>query len=122
MGIEINEFGDVMAQSIVDFFNNGYQTKIINKCIEGGVEFVASPSNEILKGNKFVITGTLVNFKRSEIKNKLELMGATISSSISVKTDYLICGANPGSTKLSKANELNISIIDEQTLIDLIKV
>ena len=120
--IEINEFGDVMAQSIVDFFNNEYEAKIINKCIEGGIEFIDSPSNEILKGNKFVITGTLVNFKRSEIKNKLELMGATISASVSVKTDYLICGINPGSTKLSKANELNISIIDEQKLIDLIKV
>ena len=120
--IQINEFGDIMAESIVNFFNDSLNHDIINKCLDGGLSFIKSESSDQLAGNKFAITGTLTQFKRTEIKNKLESMGASVSSSVSSKTDYLICGENPGGTKLNKAQELNIKIINETELSILIQV
>ena len=120
--IQINEFGDIMAESIVNFFNDSLNHDIINKCLDGGLSFIKSESSDQLAGNKFAITGTLTQFNRTEIKNKLESMGASVSSSVSSKTDYLICGENPGGTKLNKAQELNIKIINETELSILIQM
>ena len=120
--IQVNEFGDIMAKSIINFFNDSHNKEIINRCLDGGLEFVKSESSNQLNGNKFAITGTLIKFKRSEIKNKLESLGASVTSSVSSKTDYLICGENPGGTKLNKAQELNIKIINEDELNTLIEL
>ena len=120
--IQVNEFGDIMAKSIINFFNDSHNKEIINRCLDGGLEFVKSESSDQLNGNKFAITGTLIQFKRSEIKNKLESLGASVTSSVSSKTDYLICGENPGGTKLNKAQELNIKIINEDELNTLIEL
>ena len=120
--IQVNEFGDIMAKSIINFFNDSHNKEIINRCLDGGLEFVKSESSNQLNGNKFAITGTLIKFKRSEIKNKLESLGASVASSVSSKTDYLICGENPGGTKLNKAQELNIKIINEDELNTLIEL
>ena len=120
--IQVNEFGDIMAKSIINFFNDSHNKEIINRCLDGGLEFVKSESSDQLNGNKFAITGTLIQFKRSEIKNKLESLGASVASSVSSKTDYLICGENPGGTKLNKAQELNIKIINEDDLNTLIEL
>ena len=120
--IQINEFGDIMAESIVNFFNDSCNQGMINRCLDGGLVFIKSESSDQLAGNKFAITGTLTQFKRSEIKNKLESMGASVSSSVSSKIDYLICGENPGGTKLNKAQELDIKIINESELSTLIQV
>ena len=120
--IQVNEFGDIMAKSIINFFNDSHNKEIINRCLDGGLEFVKSESSDQLNGNKFAITGTLIQFKRSEIKNKLESLGASVASSVSSKTDYLICGENPGGTKLNKAQELNIKIINEDELNTLIEL
>ena len=111
-----------MAKSIINFFNDSHNKEIINRCLDGGLEFVKSESSDQLNGNKFAITGTLIKFKRSEIKNKLESLGASVTSSVSSKTDYLICGENPGGTKLNKAQELNIKIINEDELNTLIEL
>ena len=120
--IQINEFGDVMAQSLIDFLSDGYNKEIIRKCLDGGLVFIKTASSDKLERNKFAITGTLIQFKRSDIKNKLESMGASVTSSVSSKTDYLICGENPGGAKLNKARNLNIKIINENDLIDLLGV
>ena len=120
--IQVNEFGDIMAKSIINFFNDSHNKEIINRCLDGGLEFVKSESSDQLNGDKFAITGTLIKFKRSEIKNKLESLGASVASSVSSKTDYLICGENPGGTKLNKAQELNIKIINEDELNTLIEL
>ena len=78
-------------------------------------------SNE-LKDIKFVITGTINNMSRTQLKSNLEKYGAIISSSISAKTDYLILGDNPGKNKLTKAKKLNIKIIRESDVAGLINV
>jgi len=120
--IQINEFGDVMAQSLIDFLSDSYNKEVISKCLDGGLVFIKTASSDKLERNKFAITGTLVQFKRSDIKNKLESMGASVASSVSSKTDYLICGENPGGSKLNKARNFNIKIINEDDLIDLLGV
>ena len=73
-----------------------------------------------MNGKVFVISGVFESLSRDEIKNIIELNGGKISSSVSKKTNYLIAGNNIGPSKLSTANELGVSIINEVNLIDLI--
>ncbi len=120
--IKLDEIGDVMAQSIITFFKNENNKKNIYRCLEGGLSFLELQTDGPLKDEKFVITGTINHHKRSEIKKILEAKGARVSSSINSKTNYLICGENPGETKLAKAHKLNVKIIYQQELLSLIKV
>ena len=114
--IQIDEIGAISADAIIDFFNND----IINKCLEAGLKFeeVYTVKNS-LSGITFVITGTL-KISRSEMKSKLESYGAKIVSSISAKTNYLICGENPGQNKMNKANELSIKNISESEVLQML--
>ena len=73
-----------------------------------------------MNGKIFVISGVFESHSRDEIKNKIELNGGKVSSSVSKKTNYLVAGNNIGPSKLSTANELGVSIINEVNLIDLI--
>ena len=118
--ININEVGDIMAESVVQFFNDIRNQEIINRCLNAGLKFKAEgfQSNQ-LQGIQFVITGSINNMSRTQLKSKLENYGASVSSSISTKTDYLILGEKPGQNKLIKAKELNIKIISESDLINL---
>ena len=120
--IKLDEIGDIMAQSIINFFSNENNLKSINRCIEGGVVFIEPVSNLPLKDEKFTITGTIENYKRSELKKILEEKGARVSSSINSKTNYLICGENPGKKKLSDAKKLKIKILSQKELLTLIKL
>ena len=96
---------------------------MINTCIDAGLVFeIEELSSNKLEGVSFVITGKLGSISRSETKSKLESIGAKVLSSVSSKTDYLICGKDPGKNKLDKSNKLNIKIINESELIDLINV
>ena len=117
----INEFGDIMAQSFVNFFKVEENIKIINECIDSGVIFKPknTTSNQ-LAGTKLVITGTLSK-SRNTIKSQLESMGAKIVSVVSNKIDYLLCGENPGSAKFKKAQALDVKIINEKDLDLLVK-
>ncbi|MAV64974.1 MAG: DNA ligase (NAD(+)) LigA [Candidatus Marinimicrobia bacterium] len=116
----INEIGDVMATSIVDFFSLKDNQNIINRCIDIGLKLKNQDdfSNQ-LEGVSFVITGKLESMSRVEVKLKIESMGARVVSTISSKTDYLVCGTAPGKNKIDKSKELNIRIISEEELIDL---
>ena len=123
--LEIPGVGNVVAKAILDWFAEDGNIEILNRLQASGLNMSKLPNDSAtdrLKGNKFAITGTLTQFNRIEIKNKLESMGASVSSSVSSKTDYLICGENPGGTKLNKAQELNIKIINETELSILIQV
>ena len=121
--IKIDEFGEIMAKSVFEFFNNQKNINIINRCLQGGLKFKkGSNIGNKLAGYIFVITGTIDGLSRSEIKSKLELDGAKVSSSISSKTTYLVSGNKPGSKKIVKANQLGVEIIDEKKLFDLISV
>ena len=120
--IKLDEIGDIMAQSIINFFSDESNLKSIHRCIEGGVVFIEPVSNLPLKDEKFTITGTIENYKRSELKKILEEKGARVSSSINRKTNYLICGENPGKKKLSDANKHKIKILSQKELLTLIKL
>ena len=118
--IEIDEIGDISADAIIDFFNNSYNIDIINKCLDAGLQFEeVHPIKNTLSGTTFVITGTL-KISRNEMKSKLESHGAKIVSSVSAKTNYLICGENSGQKKVNKANELSIKTISEREVIQML--
>ena len=116
----IHEIGEIMASSIVEYFSNQSNMSDINECISLGVTFKKNKVSSEFKDLSFVITGSFENLSRSDIKKKLEGFGARVSSSISKNTSYLVLGSNPGS-KLQKANNLNISIINETDLDTLLE-
>ena len=96
--------------------------KTIEQLKERGVntEYASSRSSDKLMGLSFVITGTLPSYSRYDAKALIESHGGTVKSSVSKKTSYLLAGEEAGS-KLTKAQELGVKIIDEQTLLDMIK-
>ncbi len=114
----ISEIGDKMAESIVTFFKQEQNIKLIRKLQECGVNTKGSKKeireNEHFKGKTFVLTGGLANFTREQAKEIIESFGGKVSGSVSKKTDYVLAGENAGS-KLDKANELNVAVIDEDT-------
>ena len=116
--IQVEDIGEVAASNLVSFFEN----KKFLKILENFKKLNFNLSNEIsnnqeshLLNKKIVITGTLSSYSRNELKETLEKMGAKVSSAVSKNTDYLISGSDPGS-KIKKASELNIQIIDEDGL------
>ena len=118
--ILIDEIGDIVAKSITDYFSDGYNITIINRMIISGVIFkkIIKKSN-LLHNNSFVISGTLPSLSRNQAKDIITDHGGIISSSISKKTDYLLCGEKAGS-KLNKAKNLGIKIINETNLMEMI--
>lgn len=121
--IVIDEIGEKMAINIVGYFNNDENIILINELIEQNVNTVFTDSvsnNLILKGMKIVVTGTLINFSRNEIKDKIIELGGVPTTSVSAKTDFVIKGDNPGS-KYDKAIALGIKIVTEEEFINMIK-
>ena len=122
--MEIRDIGEIIANSIIDYFIDKDNIKTINKLIDYGVNTKLLNEVEVInKENMFynktiVITGTL-SMPRDELKSILESLGAIINDSVTSKTDILIVGSNPGS-KYNKAIELNKTIINEEELNKLI--
>ncbi|MDB5079113.1 MAG: ligase [Chloroflexi bacterium] len=121
----IKGMGRVAAQSIVKFFANENNRKIVQKIIDAGVR-TEDPIEEenggrkALAGKTFVLTGNLVNYGRKQAEELLKRRGATIGSSVSKNTDYVIAGAEAGS-KLTKAQQLGVSILDEEAFTRLVE-
>ena len=118
--LSIEEVGVKIAESILAWFSKEHHQKIIERLKEYGLQFegvniTLEGSSEKLKGLTFVISGTFQNFSRDELKADIELHGGKNVSSISAKTSYLIAGENIGPSKLEKATQLKIPIIDEET-------
>jgi len=120
----IREIGPIMAKSIIEFFSNPENLKVIEKLRKAGVKMEREEEEEkvekILSGKTFVITGTLDNYTRAEITELIKKLGGNVTNSVSRKTDYLICGKEPGS-KLQKAKSLGIKIISEKEFEEMIK-
>lgn len=117
---EIEGVGPNIAQAIVDWFNRPSNHELLEKLKSVGVWPVAqkvapTPEKQPLQNLTFVVTGTLPNFTREEVKQYIQRFGGKVSDSVSKKTDYLVAGENAGS-KLDKARELGVKIIDEPTL------
>ncbi|MCX8082236.1 MAG: NAD-dependent DNA ligase LigA [bacterium] len=118
----IREIGPVVAKSIVDFFSNKENLNVIEKLKKAGVKTkqeVSSGKSDKLAGLTFVITGTLKSYTRDEITGLIKKHGGKVTESVSGKTNYLICGDEPGS-KLDKAKSLKIKIIGEDEFKQLI--
>lgn len=121
--IEIPDFGKVMAESIVNFFKNPSNLKLIEDLKLLGVNMIALKSNEekdTFKGMKFVLTGTLETLGRKEAAELIENRGGNVSSSVSKNTSIVVAGEESGS-KLKKAQDLGVKIIDEKIFRQLLE-
>ena len=118
----IDEVGEVVAESIFNYFNDQDNALEIERLFNCGVKIVyeSSVSGGVFEGEKIVLTGTLTDFKRDEAIKIIESLGGQIMSSVSKNTTLVIAGESAGS-KLDKARALNIKIIDEETFKTLIK-
>jgi DNA ligase (NAD+) len=121
----VPEIGEKMARSIIAFFQEDRNRQLIDKLKAAGVnmhslENIADHQNKRLEGLTFVLTGTLEKYKRNEVKEIIERLGGKVSGSVSKKTNYVLAGSDAGS-KLQKANQLGISVIDESAFEEMIK-
>ncbi len=121
----VDEIGERIAQSVVDFFENKENGISIDRLKSYGVQFetieIINPNaTDNLAGKTFVVSGVFEEFSRDDLKKAIEDNGGKVGSSISAKTDYVVAGANMGPAKLEKAIKLNISIISETDFMKLI--
>ena len=120
---EVKDIGEVSAQCIYDFFHNEKNEALLNRLKDYGVNMEYIPeegADERFLGQTFVITGTLPNMERKEAAALIEKFGGKVSGSVSKKTNYVLAGENAGS-KLTKANELGITVISEDKLLEMTK-
>ena len=118
--VEVDEIGDIVAESITSYF--GKHGWLIEKFKEIGIDpkfNVVMPTGGVLTGKKLVLTGTLPTLTRTEATELIEKAGGTTSSSVSKSTDYVLAGENAGS-KLDKARSLGVKIITENELLAMI--
>ena len=123
--VAVDEIGDRIAQSIIDFSNNLGNIQLINRLNSYGLQLEVSQENlanqtNKLEGQIFVVSGVFHQMNRNELKKAIEDNGGKVSSSISKKTNFIVAGDNMGPSKLSKAESLGIPIISEQDFIDKI--
>jgi DNA ligase (NAD+) len=121
----VDEIGDRIAQSVIDFFENQENRIIIDRLKSYGVQFeviekINPNATNKLTGKTFVVSGVFEKFSRDELKKTIEDNGGKVGSSISAKTDYVIAGDNMGPAKLEKANKLNIPVISEDDFIKIL--
>ena len=123
--ILVDEIGDKIAQSVVQFFENQENIRIIERLKQKGVQLQSGEETALLSekliGKTFVVSGVFEIYSRDELKKAIEDNGGKVGSSISSKTDYVIAGDNMGPSKLEKANQLKIPIISEndfKTMLD----
>jgi DNA ligase (NAD+) len=120
---ECEDIGEVIARSVVQWYGDGRNRKLIDRLRSAGLNFrselyqpraAAGP----FAGKTFVLTGTLPSLKREEAAAKIEALGGKVSGSVSKKTDYVVAGEEAGS-KLDKAQKLGVKVIDEAELLRL---
>lgn len=115
--LAVPAIGEIIADSVVQWFASAENQAFLAKLLAGGVrpQTVRKTADGLLQGKVFVITGTLPTLSREQAKAMLEAAGAKVTGSVSKKTDFLLAGENPGS-KLAKAQELSVPVIDEAAL------
>ncbi|MGA9544320.1 MAG: NAD-dependent DNA ligase LigA [Candidatus Sulfotelmatobacter sp.] len=114
---DVNEVGPRIAESIVEFFSIAANRKLVERLREAGLTLTGQKKQRGTKlaGKTFVLTGTLAHFTRDEAKKMIEDAGGKVTGSVSKKTDYVVAGADAGS-KLDKAKELGVLVIDEKEM------
>ena len=121
--IELNDIGDISAMAIINYFKNPDNQAVVQRLKEYGVNMniiEAQDGDERFDGKTFVVTGTLPTLSRKAASELIEKHGGKVSGSVSKKTDYLLAGENAGS-KLTKAQNLGINVISEETLLEMVK-
>lgn len=124
---QVDEIGERIAQSVVDFFANEENRSLIERLKAVGLQFElqkndnAVPESDILQGKSFVISGVFSLHTRDEYKVMIEQNGGKNVSSVSAKTNYILAGENMGPAKLEKAAKLGIAIINENQFLDMLK-
>jgi DNA ligase (NAD+) len=123
---ETEDIGEVIAQSLVDWFADKPNQQLIERLCGAGLNFQSdsykpkgATTSGPLVGKTFVLTGTLPTLKRDEAQAKIEAAGGKVSGSVSKKTDYVVAGEEAGS-KLEKAKQLGVPVIDEPSLLKLL--
>jgi DNA ligase (NAD+) len=121
----VDEIGERIARSVVDFFENEENKIIIERLKNFGVQFeiiekINPDATNKLEGKTFVVSGVFAQFSRDELKKAIEDNGGKVGSSISSKTHYVVAGENMGPAKLDKASKLNIPIISETEFMDML--
>ncbi|MFM8257333.1 MAG: helix-hairpin-helix domain-containing protein, partial [Polynucleobacter sp.] len=119
----VNDVGPVVADSIVSFMSEPHNREVIEQLLASGIEFQKEGRTTTvdLSGKTFVLTGTLPTLSRDQAKELLEAAGAKVAGSVSQKTSFVVAGSEAGS-KLDKATELGIPILDEATLLLMLDV
>jgi len=119
---EVNEVGPRIAQSIVEFFQERRNRELVQQLRSAGLSFTGNKKQRGTKlaGKTFVLTGTLARYTRDEAKKMIEDAGGKVASSVSKKTDYVVAGADAGS-KLEKAKELGVKVVDEKEMEKLLR-
>lgn len=122
----VNEVGPVVAASIVSFMSESHNREVIEQLMALGINpqeqlMVTAQMNEQIHGKTFVLTGTLPTMSRDQAKELLEAAGAKVAGSVSSKTHYVVAGSDAGS-KLEKAQQLGISVIDEGELLKMLNL
>ena len=117
----IDEIGEIIAKSIVNYFEQRQNRQIIEELRKYGLNFICNEKNTegVFTGKTFVLTGTLPTMNRNEASKLIKDNGGKVSSSVSKKTDFLLAGDEAGS-KLDKANSLGIRVISEEELLNMI--
>ena len=118
---DVGEVGPKIAESIAEFFSNSANRKLVERLRGAGLTFKGQKKERGTKlaGKTFVLTGTLAHFTRDEAKKLIEDAGGKVSGSVSKKTDYVVAGSDAGS-KLDKAKELGVPVIDEKEMEKLV--
>lgn len=124
--LEVGDIGEIIAQSIIEYFSNPQNINIIERLKKAGLQFSLSDeqianTSEKLKGLTFVISGVFNTISREDLKKLIEQNGGKNTGSISGKTSYLVAGENMGPEKLKKAQSLGIKIISEEQFFELLK-
>ena len=118
--LEVEEIGDKIAQSVIDYFSNPVHQALIAGLNACGLQFAAeqkAKNSDLLEGKTYVISGTFDTFSRDELKELIESNGGKVGSSVSAKTHFLIAGANMGPAKLQKATDLGVTLLSENDFI-----
>ncbi len=121
---QVPDVGPIVAECIFEFFGEAHNREVIGELVKSGLKWEDSAgsntSSGALAGKTFVLTGTLPNLSREAAKELIEAAGGKVSGSVSKKTDYVVAGAEAGS-KLDKAQELGVVLLDEAGLLALLK-
>ncbi len=120
--LDVNDVGPIVAASITHFFANEKNRNAVERLLACGFEFAPvvmnAPTNAIIAGKTFVLTGTLPTLKREDAKSMIEAAGGKVAGSVSKKTSYVVAGAEAG-TKLDDAQRLGVAVIDEPEFLSL---